>query len=65
MDVTDTYLEAIRPDSTSPSGLSTVYRGQLEHVVSIPETFRANSVGNGRPDDIAVVPPAAGFRLRR
>jgi penicillin amidase len=60
MDVTDTYLEAIRPDPTSPSGLSTVYQGQLEHVVAVPETFRANTVGNGTPDDLAVVPPAAG-----
>jgi len=60
MDVTDTYLEAIRPDPASPSHLSTVYKGQLEHVVPIPETFRANSVGNGTPDDVAVVPPAAG-----
>jgi penicillin amidase len=58
MDVTDTYLEAVRPDPTSPSGLSTVYRGQLEHVLAVPETFRANAVGDGRPDDLAVVPPS-------
>jgi penicillin amidase len=57
MDVTDTYLEAVRPDPTSPSGLSTVYRGGLEHVLAVPETFRANGVGDGRADDVAVVPP--------
>jgi penicillin G amidase len=45
MDVTDTYQEKIVPDATSPSGLSTVYRGSLEHVVPIPETFRYNSGG--------------------
>ena len=32
MDVTDTYAEQLRPDPSSPSGLSTVYEGQLEHV---------------------------------
>ena len=45
MDVTDTYQEKIVPDATSPSGLSTVYEGSLEHVVPIPETFRYNSGG--------------------
>jgi penicillin G amidase len=57
MDVTDTYLEAVRPDPTSPSGLSTLFSGQLEHVLPVPETFRANGPGNGTPDDVAVVPP--------
>jgi penicillin G amidase len=60
MDVTDTYLEAVRPDPTSPSGLSTVYRGRLEHVLRIPETYRANTPGDGRTDDVAAVPPSAG-----
>jgi penicillin G amidase len=46
MDVTDTYQERVVPDGTSPSGLSTVYLGQLEHVVPIPETFRYNSGGS-------------------
>lgn len=61
MDVTDTYLEAVRPDPTSASGLSTVYRGRLEHVVPVPETFRANAVGDGRPDDVGVVPPGGSI----
>src|SRR6266545_1321071 len=30
MDVTDTYVEQVRPDPTSPSRLSTVYLGHLE-----------------------------------
>jgi penicillin G amidase len=46
MDVTDTYQERVVPDTTSPSGLSTVYLGALEHVVPIPETFRYNSGGS-------------------
>ncbi len=46
MDVTDTYNEQVVPDATSPSGLSTVYKGALEHVLPIPETFRYNSGGS-------------------
>jgi penicillin amidase len=52
MDVTDTYVEQIRPDPTSPSGLSTMYQGALEHVQAIPETFRYNARGVGRHDDV-------------
>ncbi|HWC41482.1 MAG TPA: penicillin acylase family protein [Actinomycetota bacterium] len=56
MDVTDTYAEQLRPDPTSPSGLSTVYQGQLEHVIPIPETFRQNNPGSGTADNLTVVP---------
>ena len=59
MDVTDAYLEAVRPDPASPSGFSTLYEGRLEPVQAIPEQFRANSLGDG-PDTVAVVPPEAG-----
>jgi penicillin G amidase len=45
MDVTDTFAERIVHDPTSPSGLSTVYRGTPEHVIAIPEEFRANVGG--------------------
>lgn len=46
MDVTDTYLEKVVADPSSPSGMSTVFQGNLEHVIPIPETFRYNV--NGR-----------------
>ncbi len=49
MDVTDTYAEQVRPDPSSPSGLATVYQGQLEPVIPIPETFRQNNPGSGTP----------------
>jgi penicillin G amidase len=52
MDVTDTYVEQVRPDPSSPSGLSTMYQGRLEHVEAIPETFRYNARGPGRQDDV-------------
>ncbi len=60
MDVTDTYVEQVRPDPTSPSGLATVYRGQLEHVLPIPETFRINARTPGQHDTIITVPPGGG-----
>jgi penicillin G amidase len=49
MDVTDVFAEHVVPDPGSPSGLSTVYQGTLEHVVAIPEQFRANVGGTVVP----------------
>jgi penicillin G amidase len=57
MDVTDTFVEQVRPDPASPSGLSTVYQGELEPVVAIDETFRVNPRTPGRQDALEVVPP--------
>ncbi len=57
MDVTDTYLERVRPDPTSPSGLATVHDGKLEPVQAIPEVFRQNNPTSGKQDDVTVVPP--------
>ena len=56
IDVTDTYQEQLVPDPSSPSGLSSLYRGQLEHVIPIPEVFRANQASNGVANDVVVVP---------
>ena len=60
MDVTDMYGEQVRPDPTSPSGLSTVYRGQLEHVLALPETYRFNARAPGQQNTIVTVPPGGG-----
>ena len=66
MDVTDTYNEQVVPDATSPSGLSTVYKGALEHVVPIPETFRYSSGGSLATATAADgVPPATLIVPRR
>src|SRR5882762_929913 len=54
VDVTDTFAEQLVPDATSPSGLSSLYRGTREPLIPIPETFRANVGGN------VVVIPAGG-----
>ena len=56
-DVTDTYAEQVLPDPSSPSGLATLYQGQLEPVIPIPEVFRQNNPASGAPDDLTVVPP--------
>ncbi|MFL6130710.1 MAG: penicillin acylase family protein [Mycobacteriales bacterium] len=61
MDVTDTYLEAVQPDSASPSGYVTLYKEQREPVLAVPEVFRANGIGDGQPDTVAVVPPGNGI----
>jgi penicillin G amidase len=61
MDVTDTYVEQVRPDASSPSGLSTVYEGELEHVQAIPETFRVNARQAGATDVVVPVPAGDGI----
>src|SRR6266516_4315346 len=45
VDVTDTFAEQLVPDTTSPSGLSSLYRGTREPLIPVPETFRANVGG--------------------
>lgn len=57
-DVTDVFQERLVPDPSSPSGLSTVYLGALEHVVPIPEAYRVNLVGDAVLDDVVPVPPS-------
>lgn len=57
IDVTDTFQEQVVPDATSPSGLSTVFQGKLEHIIPVPEVFRFNNVGDKVPDDLVTVSP--------
>jgi len=61
MDVTDTFQEKIVPDPTSPSGLSTVFKGNLEPIIPIPEIFRQNNIGDHISNNITVVPPGNGI----
>lgn len=60
VDVTDTYLEQVRSMPGSPSGLATVFQGRLEPIQVVPETFRTNNPGSGRPDNVTVVPRGGG-----
>jgi penicillin amidase len=56
LDVTDIYQERIVADPTSPSGFSTMYKGSLEHVIPLPQVFRANQLSDGKLDNIVDVP---------
>src|SRR5215831_12288538 len=65
MDVTDTYMEKVVADPSSPSGLSTVFEGRPEHVIPIPETFRYNSGGQLVSATAADGVPAAALIVPR
>ncbi|MEN6559405.1 MAG: penicillin acylase family protein [Acidobacteriota bacterium] len=56
VDTIDYYAEQVVPDADSPSGLSTIYLGRAEHIIPVPETFRARVNGQ-----LAVVPPGSGI----
>ena len=60
-DVTDTFVEQVRSDPASPSGLSTMYKGRLEPVVALDETFRVNPRTPGRQNALDVVPPGGAI----
>jgi penicillin amidase len=57
LDVTDVYMEQVVADPRSPSGLSTLYLGQAEPVIPVPESYRVNVVGDGVQDNLVPVPP--------
>jgi penicillin amidase len=56
LDVTDVFQEQVVPDPVSPSGLSTIYRGLREPVISIPEAYQVNNVGDGVRDNLSAAP---------
>ncbi|HEX9162613.1 MAG TPA: penicillin acylase family protein [Thermoanaerobaculia bacterium] len=58
MDVTDIFQEQLVPDSTSPSGFSSLFNGAKEKVIPIPQTFRMNNVGDGVKDNLVTVDPS-------
>jgi len=55
-DVTDVFQEQLVPDAGSPSGLSTIYLGQREPVIPIPEAYSVNLVGDTVMDDVVPAP---------
>ncbi len=57
LDVTDVFQEQVVPNSSSPSGLSTVFQGHNEPVIPIPESYRANVISDGLVDHLVTVPP--------
>lgn len=63
-DLTDVYQERLVLDSSSPSGVSSLHRGVREHVVAVPQVFRANVIGDGTADSIVVVPSGGAIPAR-
>lgn len=59
LDVTDVFAEQLVPDPTSPSGFSSLYKGQREWVIPVPESFRYNQPGNSVPDDLVGAAPGS------
>ncbi|HUJ13638.1 MAG TPA: penicillin acylase family protein [Thermoanaerobaculia bacterium] len=47
MDVTDLYQEQLVPDTSSPSGFSSLYLGKKEAVLAIPQVFKVNNFAGG------------------
>lgn len=52
VDVTDIYQEQLVPDASSPSGLSSIYKGAKEPVIPIPQSFKVNVIGDGINDNL-------------
>lgn len=56
VDTWDSFQEKIVADANSPSGFSTVYKGNNEPIIPIPELFRVNQSGT-----VVAVPPGGGI----
>lgn len=61
MDVTDWYSEKIVAAPGTASGLATVYKGNAEEIIAIPEVFKMNTPGTATKDNITVVPPGGSI----
>ena len=61
-DVTDIYQETLVIDPASGLPTHTVFRGQQEPIVVLPQSFLINQIGDGVADNLAPanVPPNAG-----
>ncbi len=55
-DVIDYFSEQLMPDGSSPTGLSTLYKGTLEHVIPIRQSYRARVGGQ-----LVTLPPTPGI----
>lgn len=52
LDVTDVYQEELVLDPSTGLPTHTRFRGQVEPLVLIPQTFQVNQVGDGRPNNL-------------
>lgn len=53
MDVTDIYQEEIVLDPATGFPAATRFRGEVEPLVAIPQTFRVNQIGDGTANNLA------------
>ncbi len=62
MDVTDVYQEILVVDPTTGLPTHTIYKGEAEPLVVIPQVYRTNQVGDGVADNLATanIGPADG-----
>ena len=65
VDVTDTFSEQVLPDPSSPSGLSTLFKGSLEPLIAISEIFMANIGGTLKIQAGGDIPSATLVMPRR
>lgn len=65
LDVTDWYAEALELNPTTGLPEFTIFGQDRERIIPIPQTYRANVLGNGIPDSLvqAAVPPEAQVTL--
>jgi penicillin amidase len=56
LDVTDTFQEELVIDPDSGFPVATVYGGQAELLVPVPQVFRFNQPGDGEADNLATAP---------
>ena len=52
IDVSDIYRERVEADPASPSGWSTVYKGEREPLLALPQVYMANTPGDGTRDNL-------------
>jgi len=57
LDVTDTFQEQLVIDPNLGAPVATLYQGQPEPLVPIPQQFRFNQPGDGQADNLATAPP--------
>lgn len=57
VDVVDYYEERVVMDKEKNTPIATLFQGKEEPLVIIPETFRANRIGDSKPDNVEPVAP--------
>ena len=52
-DVTDVYQETVQVDLGTALATHTLFDGQPEPLMLVPQTFLVNQIGDGTPDNLA------------